>query len=197
MNNLGYCQCGCNQKTTIATKTDNRWGWIRGVPKRFIQGHNVKNRTGANSHSWKNGVSETGDNYTLIYSPDHPNSKNNRYVLKSRLIAEKALGKFLPRHVVVHHHDGNTKNDKNTNLIVCENYAYHNLIHKRKRAYDACGNVNWGRCQFCKEYDDPHNLYLTKTASWHRVCKNKYEKERYWQDPESERKRSRQRHRGN
>jgi hypothetical protein len=37
----GFCQCGCGQKTTIATKTTSREGWIKGQPKRYISGHNV------------------------------------------------------------------------------------------------------------------------------------------------------------
>ena len=38
----GYCHCGCGQKTKIAPKTSRHHGWIKGEPKRFINGHNAR-----------------------------------------------------------------------------------------------------------------------------------------------------------
>ncbi len=35
----GYCHCGCGQKSPIAARTDNKKGWVKGEPKRFISGH--------------------------------------------------------------------------------------------------------------------------------------------------------------
>ena len=35
----GYCQCGCGQKTRIATQNDPRTGEVRGKPVRFKKGH--------------------------------------------------------------------------------------------------------------------------------------------------------------
>jgi hypothetical protein len=39
MQGEGYCECGCGQKTTIARQTRTDRGWIKGQPKRWIQGH--------------------------------------------------------------------------------------------------------------------------------------------------------------
>lgn len=36
---LGECQCGCGEKTKIARGTDSSRGWIKGVPIRYILGH--------------------------------------------------------------------------------------------------------------------------------------------------------------
>ena len=36
----GLCRCGCGAAAPIATKTDRRWGIIRGEPRPYIQGHN-------------------------------------------------------------------------------------------------------------------------------------------------------------
>ena len=33
------CACGCGQPAPIATKTDRRFGWIKGEPMRFVLGH--------------------------------------------------------------------------------------------------------------------------------------------------------------
>jgi hypothetical protein len=36
----GLCECGCNEATTIAQRTDHRRGWVKGKPIRFRKGHN-------------------------------------------------------------------------------------------------------------------------------------------------------------
>ena len=33
------CECGCEQPAPIATYTNQRWGWVKGQPKRFVSGH--------------------------------------------------------------------------------------------------------------------------------------------------------------
>lgn len=38
----GYCHCGCGQKTKIVEETNRAKGWIKGEPKRFINGHNAR-----------------------------------------------------------------------------------------------------------------------------------------------------------
>jgi hypothetical protein len=43
-NPLGYCQCGCGQKTTIIQYADAAKGRVKGQPDRFINGHNATNR---------------------------------------------------------------------------------------------------------------------------------------------------------
>lgn len=35
----GLCECGCGRPAPIATRTDRQWGWVKGQPKRFINGH--------------------------------------------------------------------------------------------------------------------------------------------------------------
>ncbi len=35
----GYCECGCGERTTVAAKTDRKYGWVKGEPKRFLRGH--------------------------------------------------------------------------------------------------------------------------------------------------------------
>lgn len=102
-----------------------------------------------------------------IYIPDHPYAMAGGTVLESRLIAEKALGKFLnPKHPVHHHTD--------TQLVICENNGYHRIIHQRTRAYEACGHANWLKCKFCKQYDDPKNLRNNSAGIYHNSCHYDY-----------------------
>lgn len=39
MISIGYCQCGCGQKTNIATKSNTRDGYTKGQPRPFLHGH--------------------------------------------------------------------------------------------------------------------------------------------------------------
>jgi hypothetical protein len=38
------CECGCGDLAPIATRTRNELGWIKGQPKRFVNGHNRNRR---------------------------------------------------------------------------------------------------------------------------------------------------------
>jgi hypothetical protein len=77
------------------------------------------------------------------------------------VIAEKVLGKELPKEAEVHHVDGDKSNNAHHNLIICPDSAYHKLLHRRQKALDACGNADWIKCTYCKKHDDPKNLTVT------------------------------------
>ncbi|SRR5258706_4115367 len=86
-------------------------------------------------------------------------------------IAEEALGKPLPKGAVVHHADGNPSNNDPRNLVVCPDNAYHQLIHKRQRAYEACGHADWLWCVYCKKHDDPNNIETDRFGhTYHHKC---------------------------
>jgi len=136
---------------------------------------------GKNNPMWRGGTKKTRDGRNLVLNRNHTRSDCNGYVLKSIVMAEKVLGKPLPHKSQVHHFSGDPSKDTG-NLIICENQAYHHLLHQRKRAYDACGNANWRKCRYCGEYDAPVNLYIPinhTNLSCHKECKNRYERERY------------------
>lgn len=90
-------------------------------------------------------------------------------------IVEKALGHPLPKGSEVHHFDEDRSNNTRGNLIVCQDKAYHQLLHVRRRAQLACGNPNWRKCPFCKKYADPIDMHPWKgrlTSFFHRLCYN-------------------------
>lgn len=115
-------------------------------------------------------------------------SGHRKYAVREHtVIVEKVLGKRLPSEAEVHHVDGNKSNNSHSNLVVCPDIPYHKLLHRRTEALAACGNANWIKCRFCKQYDAPENLTVTtrKTKkqngvllAYHRAC-NLADQKRY------------------
>ena len=178
----GYCQCGCGQKTNIATKGCPKKNQIYGEPYRFVRGHHLKLLRREQTNNWKGGRCKT-HGYYRIYMPDYPKSDFAGYVLEHVYIAEKVLGKSLPRGAVVHHIDGDPTNNKKPNIVICESISYHRTIHARENALKACGHASWKRCNFCSKYDDLKNLYISPNGKMicHRGCRRIKERQQYKQ----------------
>jgi hypothetical protein len=159
----GFCQCGCGNKTVIPIWSDSASNRVKGCPNKFIHGHN-------NRGNRQYRVS-TGGYYYRKFAPGHPRANQN-YVLEHILIAEKALGKSLPEKAVIHHHTPEQ-------LVICQDRAYHNLLHQKNRALIACGHANWRKCYICKQYDGVENLTETQSGFYHKSCAKKKRRERY------------------
>lgn len=126
---------------------------------------------------WKGGVTMTRC-YRMIWIPIHPRATKLGYVLEHVLVCEMAIGKFLPKGALPHHVNESKSDNRNANLVVCHDRAYHNLIHKRMRALRECGHADWHRCKFCHKWEDPEKLYVMEqkgeTAAYHRDCIQEY-----------------------
>lgn len=128
---IGLCQCGCDRQTSINKTNDVQRGFVKGTPKRFIQGHQ--------------GVKH-GRSYKAVTIPG-----TRRKIELHRLIAERAFGRLLPHRAQVHHVDENHQNNVNSNLVICQDRAYHALLHMRTNVIRAGGNPNTDLfCQMCK-----------------------------------------------
>ena len=108
--------------------------------------------------------------YVFIHAPTHPKANRSGYVPEHTTIAEKALGKFLPDGAEIHHIDEVRTHNATTNLVICQDRAYHMLVHQRTRALRACGNANFRKCQFCKFYGDPLKMRVNGKGFSHWSC---------------------------
>lgn len=160
------CECGCGRKAPIAKQTNKKIGHIKGQPVRFIRGH-VKYRGGRSVHQ---------KGYLMIKKLGHPRADNRGYVFEHILLAEKILGKSLPQSACLHHLNGNPADNRPKNLVICQDNAYHKLLHQRTRAWQECGHANWRKCTICQQWDDPKNLYISPKNKnpLHRNCWKKY-----------------------
>lgn len=161
------CDCGCKTEVTgnsLSAGATKSCGCLR-------------KRTGEDHPLWT-GKSITKAGYVRVSSTRG---------MEHREIIERVLGKPIPLHAVPHHCDENKANNVNSNLVLCENRAYHNLIHKRLRAYRESGNARWMKCCYCGKYDSPENLYVIpkkggRTSARHTECHQGYMSEYHKRD---------------
>lgn len=104
--------------------------------------------------------------YIEVPAPaEHPAASGRGRIREHVLIAEIALGKRLPRGVHVHHVDLNDTNNHNGNLVVCQDAAYHSLLHLRTKALGTCGHADWYKCYLCKGYSPREEMCLARRGA--------------------------------
>lgn len=139
-------------------------------------------RSGSNGRNWRGGM-KMSNGYRLIFLPEHPKANRQGYVNEHVIVAEKALGKFLPDKAVPHHANQIRSDNSSKNIVICEDQAFHNLLHRRMRALKDCGHADWLKCQYCKCYDAPENLTVLINSKGHlrgrhKACHTRVEVER-------------------
>lgn len=84
---------------------------------------------------WKGGKYK-GSNRWFIYQPNHPFAHFNNYILRSRLVAEKCLSRYLEKDEIIHHINGKVDDDRPKNLYLfysnSEHSHYEGLKEKPK-----------------------------------------------------------------
>jgi hypothetical protein len=90
-------------------------------------------RRGSLSHNWKGGRKKMVAGYIRAFAPDHPFADPKGYVLEHRLIAEKVLGRYLKPAEMIHHFNAQKDDNRNQNLVICQDDKYHKLLHSRTK----------------------------------------------------------------
>lgn len=150
------CACGCG---TL-------------VRRRFAHGHNSR----VAHPRWKGGRF-CRNGYVHVKAPGHPNADHAGYVREHILVVEQAMGKVLRVSAEVHHVNNEKADNGPSNLVACEDHAYHMLLHRRQRAFDECGHADWSYCVFCKSWDAPETMVhaVKVTRSHHLECRRRYQ----------------------
>lgn len=136
---------------------------------KFGRIHNIRQAPGS--------LVPTGDGYLT-------KRINGERKLYHVLIAERAMGKALPVGAEVHHINEKRSDNRPDNLVICPDRDYHMMLHARQRASDSCGNANWKRCGYCKNYDEPSMMTGRSSRGepmkifYHKSCAAKYARER-------------------
>jgi hypothetical protein len=121
------------------------------------------------------------NDYVRVLCHDHPKANRDGYVYEHTLVAERALGRYLPDGAEVHHFNEVKADNRGTNLVVCPSRKYHLLLHVRSDALRASGNPNYRKCPYCKTYDDTANMgfHASKVSDgyyFHTLCVSDYRK---------------------
>ena len=88
--------------------------------------HRSQTYVGETATAWKGGMTIDGSGYIQYSAGEYAGWRVHA------VRAERALGKPLPKGAVVHHVDGDKWNP-NARLVICQDQAYHALLHKRTR----------------------------------------------------------------
>lgn len=162
---MSLCHCGCGLAAPIARQNESKRGYVKGRPCRFLPGHNQ--RRAALKGKYKQLV------------------RDGVIVCEHVVIAERALGRPLPAGAEVHHVDENSHNNAPSNLVICQDKAYHKLLHYRARIVRAGANPNTHRlCSLCKQalpleqFNNRRGHASSGRQNACRECMNEYRRQR-------------------
>ena len=94
------------------------WEWMKKFNIRRRTSSEIGRRQTGNRHPYWKGGRRNDSGYIAIYQPNHPHAQSHGYVLEHRLVMERKLGRYLESYEIVHHIDGNKKNNNDENLFL-------------------------------------------------------------------------------
>lgn len=166
-----YCSRACYgkaQETGVARVCESCGGAFVARPSHVDIGNGRFcskrcSKTGAHNNNW-NGGRRRSNGYVLALVPDHPCADDKGYVEEHRLVAERMLGRILPREAVVHHINEIRDDNRPKNLMVLPNQSAHIALHNEMRRIAALRAVGGDpavhqlctKCKTAKPFDEFH-----------------------------------------
>jgi len=80
---------------------------------------------------WKGGKIEQKNGYIYVLAKNHPNVDKKGYYPEQNLVIEKSIGRYLKKNELVHHLDGDKKNNKLENLKLMKNTIEHHKFEQQ------------------------------------------------------------------
>lgn len=117
-------------------------------------------------------VSKGDYNYAVV--KEHPNATKHGYVLEHRIVVENHLGRFLNPNEIVHHINGNKKDNRIENLEVhdkADHSRSHRIQQGRKMVKLLCPSC---KCEFIREYRQTHKVKPTEWTACSPKCRGKF-----------------------
>lgn len=78
------------------------------------------------------GHTKDRNGYVYVYSPTHPHCSLDGYVMEHRLVMESHIGRYLNKDEVIHHINGDKKDNTLENLVIMTP-TDHMSFHMKKR----------------------------------------------------------------
>lgn len=115
------------------------------TPKNVVAGWNKDrkcdwSKTGTEHQNWKGGK-VTHKGYIMLFSPNHPNPNQGKYVYEHRLVVEKRIGRYLTKEEVIHHLNENKQDNRIENLMLFENNRAHMKFHIKIKQVGMTGPI--------------------------------------------------------
>lgn len=117
-------------------------------------------------------VSKGDYNYAVVKK--HPKANKNGYVLYHRVVVENFLGRLLNSNEVVHHINGNKKDNRIENLQVCDfkqHVKSHKLKEGRKTVVLKCPSCG---VEFHRNLNQTHLNKLSQWTACSKKCRGKF-----------------------
>lgn len=112
-------------KRSTRRKSATRWDTYRKtMTEKYPNG-----RFGSAASNWKGGKRITSGGHIYSYAPNHPHTTKDGYVMEHRLVMETSLGRFLKDTEIVHHINGDKKDNRIENLHLHESRSDHVKMH--------------------------------------------------------------------
>ena len=107
-----------------------RSGKRLGCPIGFKRSEETKNKLSkALTLSWSTKKKSDKNDYQSMRVKFHPNAGKSGLIKKHRIIMERHIGRLLSRDEVVHHIDGNKRNNSIDNLMLFKDRNEHKKFH--------------------------------------------------------------------